>query len=152
MNTLSIPQIFQNLSYYQAHYLEILQDSSRYYTPVADAVIHLWPTKAQALYLGDLLQLWFSEKWHTEQQRAFGFEIFLELPENTPAKKQFIYALHGNLLTGEHQAFVSQADGSLSESSSLVNVSKYYSEFKALSRPKLLKNPVTLQFDVSLYN
>ena len=32
MNTLTIPQIFSQLSFYQDHYLDIIQDSAQYFT------------------------------------------------------------------------------------------------------------------------
>ena len=149
MNTLSIPQIFAHLPFYQQHYLEILQDSTQYYTPVEQAYIHLWPFKPQPLYLGDLLQLWFSEKWHTEQPQEFGFEIFLRLPEDLATEKKFIYAIQGNLLTGENQTSLWQSDSAQTQISSVANISKYYFEFKALTRPKLTAAAISLQFDAS---
>ena len=63
MNTLNISDIFSQFSYYQEHYLSILSTPEQYYTAVEGAYIHVWPLAPQDLYLGDLLQLWFSEKW-----------------------------------------------------------------------------------------
>ena len=88
MNTLTIPQIFSQLSFYQDHYLEIIQDSAQYFTLVAGAEIRLWPLATKQLYLGDLLQLWFAEKWLVEKERQFSFEIFLNMPE---ARKRSLY-------------------------------------------------------------
>ena len=77
MNTLSIPQIFSQLAYYQENYLQIIADPAQYYIPVKDAHITLWPLAQKSLYLGDLLQLWFAEKWLVETERQFNFEVFL---------------------------------------------------------------------------
>ena len=75
--------------FYQDHYLDIIQDSAQYFTPVAGAEIRLWPLATKQLYLGDLLQLWFAEKWLVEQERQFSFEIFLNTPETR--QKNFIF-------------------------------------------------------------
>ena len=123
MNTLTIPQIFSQLSFYQDHYLEIIQDSAQYFTPVAGAEIRLWPLATKQLYLGDLLQLWFAEKWLVEKER------------------QYIYELAGNLLTGSNQSKVWQASAKETQVLSVANVSKHYFEYRALTQPKLVKAP-----------
>ena len=138
MNTLTIPQIFSQLSFYQDHYLEIIQDSAQYYTPVADAKIDLWPFAAKQLYLGDLLQLWFAEKWLVEKERQFSFEVFLNMPEIRP-KELIIYAISGNLLTGTNQSKVWQVSSAQTQKLSVANVSKHYFEYCALTRPKPAK-------------
>lgn len=140
MNTLTIPQIFSQLSFYQDHYLEIIQDSTQYFTPVTGAEIRLWPLAAKQLYLGDLLQLWFAEKWLVEKERQFSFEVFLNVPETQP-KELFIYAISGNLLTGTNQSKVWQASSAQTQKLSVANVSKHYFEYCALSRPKSAKVP-----------
>ena len=76
MNTLTIPQIFSQLSFYQDHYLDIIQDSAQYFTPVAGAEIRLWPLATKQLYLGDLLQLWFAEKWLVEKNANLALRSF----------------------------------------------------------------------------
>jgi hypothetical protein len=64
MKTLTIASIFSNFDFYQQNYLNVLTQSESYYTPVEDAWIDAYPFKKQNLYLGDLLQLWFSSKWN----------------------------------------------------------------------------------------
>ena len=49
MNTLSIPQIFSQLAYYQENYLQIIADPAQYYIPVKDAHITLWPLAQKSL-------------------------------------------------------------------------------------------------------
>ena len=63
MNTLTISDIFANLADYQDQYLSIISNPEQYYTPVESAYIDVWPVGCTDLYLGDLLQLWFSERW-----------------------------------------------------------------------------------------
>ncbi|MFW2046297.1 hypothetical protein [Acinetobacter variabilis] len=140
MNTLTIPQIFSQLPFYQDHYLDIIQDSAQYFTPVAGAEIRLWPLAIKQLYLGDLLQLWFAEKWLVEQERQFSFEIFLNTPK-AQKKDLYIYALAGNLLTGSNQSKVWQASAKETQVLSVANVSKHYFEYRALTQPKLVKVP-----------
>lgn len=69
MTILNIQTIFSNFSFYQQNYLDILQDPERYYTPVENAFLNTFPFKQNALYLGDLLQLWFGNKWKIENAR-----------------------------------------------------------------------------------
>src|SRR5690606_21335375 len=101
MNTLSIPQIFSQLTYYQENYLQIIADPAQYYIPVTDAHIKLWPLAQQSLYLGDLLQLWFEDKWLVVTEREFSFEVFLNADYlKEQSRVLYIYASSGNLLTG----------------------------------------------------
>jgi len=135
MNTLTIPQIFSQLSFYQDHYLDIIQDPTQYFTPVADAEIRLWPLAAKQLYLGDLLQLWFAEKWLVEQERQFSFEVFLNTPE-AQRKDLYIYSISGNIFTGSNQSKVWQASAEQIQILSVANVSRHYFEYQVLTRPK----------------
>ena len=57
MNTLTISQIFSNLSFYKDQYLNIIQSADLYFTEVEGAFVDLFPFKKQQLFLGDLLQL-----------------------------------------------------------------------------------------------
>lgn len=137
MNTLNISQIFSQFVFYQTHYLSIIQDPAQYFTVVEDAEISLWPLATQQLYLGDLLQLWFAEKWLVEQERQYSFELFLNAEYLVPEQKDlYIYALHGNLVTGANQSKVWQASLAETKTFNLANVSKHYFEYRALSQPK----------------
>lgn len=138
MNTLSIPQIFSQLTYYQENYLQIIADPAQYYIPVTDAHIKLWPLAQQSLYLGDLLQLWFAEKWLVETERQFSFEVFLNVDYlKEQSKELYIYAISGNLLTGTNQSKAWQASTAQIQDVELANVSKHYFEFQGLSRPQI---------------
>ncbi|MCP0912389.1 MULTISPECIES: hypothetical protein [Acinetobacter] len=138
MNTLSILQIFSQLTYYQENYLQIIADPAQYYIPVTDAHIKLWPLAQQSLYLGDLLQLWFAEKWLVETERQFSFEVFLNADYlKEQSKELYIYAISGNLLTGTNQSKAWQASTAQIQDVELANVSKHYFEFQGLSRPQI---------------
>lgn len=138
MNTLSIPQILSQLTYYQENYLQIIADPAQYYIPVTDAHIKLWPLAQQSLYLGDLLQLWFAEKWLVETERQFSFEVFLNADYlKEQSKELYIYAISGNLLTGTNQSKAWQASTAQIQDVELANVSKHYFEFQGLSRPQI---------------
>ena len=69
MHTLTIAEIFSNLSFYQDHYLEIIEDPQQYYTLVENCFQNTFPFKQQALFLGDLLQLWFGDKWKIQNAK-----------------------------------------------------------------------------------
>ena len=138
MNTLTIPQIFSQLAYYQENYLQIIADPAQYYIPVKDAHITLWPLAQKSLYLGDLLQLWFAEKWLVETERQFSFEVFLNADYlKEQSKELYIYAISGNLLTGTNQSKAWQASTAQIQDVELANVSKHYFEFQGLSRPQI---------------
>ena len=137
MNTLTISQIFTQLPFYQVHYLSILQNSEQYYTPVTDAYIHLWPLKKQNLYLGDLLQLWFAEKWTVTPAQNYILEQYLAAHDVIKAKHNtaYIYAIEANSFTGENQTHIWSTHLGQSQVVETVDTLKYYCEFKACERP-----------------
>lgn len=102
MNTLSITDIFKNLAFYQAHYQSILSDSNQYHTLVEDAVLSVWPLSSKNLYLGDLLQLWFSQKWRVDQTlNTQNNKIFREVIHTANQDDElYLYHIEGNALLG----------------------------------------------------
>ena len=136
MNTLTISQIFSHLDDYQQSYLAILADAAQYYTPVEGAYIDVWPFARRDLYLGDLLQLWFAEKWRQSPQPAFGFELFYNTAfAEQDLEPRFIYAITGNSLTFAQDAQAWRQSSSNHEDLTLVNLSKYLLEYQNLTRP-----------------
>ena len=137
MYTLTIAQIFSQIEFYKENYLNILNTPESYFTKVEGAFVALFPFKKQNLFLGDLLQLWFAEKWLVEQSYQFQFEVFLnEQSSEEKPKDLFVYAITGNLITGENQ---SQAWNSSTRSKNKVFLNssfRHYCEFKGLTRPK----------------
>lgn len=105
---LKIADIFSNFDFYQTHYLSIIADSQQYYTPVESAFIGVWPVGNIPLYLGDLLQLWFSEKW------LINSPIQLLLENYSNGRKQplqrnndlYLYQLCGSALSGRNNSKV----------------------------------------------
>ncbi|WP_336038407.1 hypothetical protein [Acinetobacter calcoaceticus] len=100
MKTLTIASIFSNFDFYQRNYLNILSQPESYYTPVEDAVIDAYPFKKQVLYLGDLLQLWFSSKWNVHSS----LKILKSSKLLNPSKLLYIFQLEGELLLGKNKA------------------------------------------------
>jgi len=102
MTTLSIKTIFSNFSFYQEHYLEIIQDSAQYYTPVENAFLNTFPFKQQALFLGDLLQLWFGNKWKIQNvHNLLAQKNISTLDEHAPL---YLFQLGGELFLGANTA------------------------------------------------
>lgn len=107
MNTLTISQVFSQISSFQENYLAILDNPTWYYTAVEGASIHIWPFKAQALCLGDLLQLWFAEKWLLRGCQEFDLAQYLAaIDVKTVAQQGYIYAIKGNAISGVNQSTV----------------------------------------------
>lgn len=110
MTTLYVADIFKNFAFYQAQYTSILNNPKQYQIPVLDAILDVWPSAAKQLYLGDVLQLWFSQKWliNTECRLISKEEsIFLNI-FNTKIQKDDLYLceLHGNAFLGKSIAKV----------------------------------------------
>ncbi len=102
MTILNIQSIFSNLSFYQQHYLEIIQDAAQYYTPVEHSFINTFPFKQQALYLGDLLQLWFGNKWKIQTAKdLLSQKNTLTVDEHAPL---YLFQLGGELFLGANTA------------------------------------------------
>ncbi|WOE42740.1 hypothetical protein [Acinetobacter chinensis] len=137
MNALTISSIIKNLHIYQSQYLEIIATSEWYFTPVEDAYIHLWPLKKQQLFLGDLLQLWFSRKWCLNVPEIHFFEAVHQQDYLTGFSKQdgLLFKITGNLLTGEGRADAWQDQQLISESHSFIF--RTLCEYKALKRPEV---------------
>lgn len=102
MTILNIETIFSNFSFYQQNYLDILQDPEHYYTPVENSFLNTFPFKQNTLYLGDLLQLWFGNKWKIENARNL-------LSQKNPLlvsvqSPLYLFQLGGELILGANTA------------------------------------------------
>lgn len=142
MYTLSIPEIFSNFSFYKENYLEIIQSSEQYFTEVDGAFIDVWPFKKQSLYLGDLLQLWFAEKWRVDLAPAFEIEQYLAAVDvHTPhIHSVYIYAISANILNGFNSTLLWNQQTQQQQWVDLNSTLKNYCEFIACQRPQLLKD------------
>jgi hypothetical protein len=99
MKTLTITSIFSNFDFYQHNYLNILNQSEYYYTLVDGAWINAYPFKKQDLYLGDLLQLWFSAKWNVHNSH----KILKSSKLLNSSESLYIFQLEGELLLGKNK-------------------------------------------------
>lgn len=99
MKTLTVASIFSNFDFYQRNYLNILSQPESYYTPVEGASIDTYPFKKQDLYLGDLLQLWFSSKWNVHSS----LKVLKSSKLLNPYKALYIFQLEGELLLGKNK-------------------------------------------------
>ena len=123
MNTLTISQIFSNLSFYKDQYLNIIQSADLYFTEVEGAFVDLFPFKKQKLFLGDLLQLWFSEKWSDDDVKSYA------------SKHVYIFAITGNAVTGVNTSHVWAQDSQNIEQLEVRSPLKYYVELVNCPRP-----------------
>lgn len=142
MYTLSISQIFSNLGFYQDHYLNIIHSPEQYFTQVEGAYIDLWPFKKQSLYLGDLLQLWFAQKWQIARSPVLEVEHYLAAMDvHHPVQQSaYIYAITANLFTGSNQTQLWNVNLQQSQCVVLDSSLKNYCEFLACHRPKSAKS------------
>ncbi|WP_336929310.1 hypothetical protein [Acinetobacter tandoii] len=135
MNTLSIPEIFSQFSYYQENYLSLIQQPELYYTVVEGAFVSVKPFATVQLYLGDLLQLWFSEKWLVESERESWIATYFS--EQTEVQERvYIYALEGKLWSKSLQAQAWSKSQHASCTVQLERTLKYYCYYKALTAPQ----------------
>lgn len=148
MSTLTIPQIFSNLAFYQENYLTILNTPETYFTEVEGAFIDLFPFKKQHLFLGDLLQLWFSEKWSDQVKKSLKLEEFLAANDVKSNAKQhvYIYSIKGNAVSGvnKSQSWVLETDAV--EEIQVYSPLKYYVELVNCPRPTRLDSDLQQKF------
>ena len=133
MSILSISEIFSNLSFYQDNYLAILSNPDQYYCKVAEAYIQVWPFSKQDLYLGDLLQLWFAEKWliHSAQTNYLHSVIADQSQERVA--DLYLYQLHGNALTSNNQSIAWSVETHTPQVIQVQGVLQHFCEYKTLA-------------------
>ncbi|WP_180087914.1 MULTISPECIES: hypothetical protein [Acinetobacter] len=142
MNTLSIPEIFANLNFYKDNYLSLISNPADYYTPVASAYINIWPVGHVDLYLGDLLQLWFSEKWLINGP-CFQLSEHPDHATRTPLQRSqdlYLYQLAGSALSGSNRCRVWSASEQKKLRVSLDSAFKYYCIYKGTDRPDISRS------------
>lgn len=135
MNTLTILNIFSNFSFYKENYLSLIHDPTHYFTPVEDAYIEAWPAAKKSLVLGDLLQLWFSEKWLLNDSIQKLFDVQSKKRISVLSQDVYVYQITGNLLTGSNQSKAWSLKKQQGSDVSLDRVVKFYAECWALNRP-----------------
>lgn len=152
MHTLTIAEIFSNLSFYQNNYLSIVQDPAQYRTAVEDAYIQVWPVGTEQLYLGDLLQLWFSDRWLVNSP----CQLLLDSASNgrkQPLQREhdlYLYQLNGSALSGRNNSKVWSVSEQKQLSVSLDSVFKYLCIFKGTHRPSISQNTLIQNLKTAL--
>ena len=133
MSALSISEIFANIHFYQEHYLSILSKPDQYYIEVPEAYIQVWPFGKQNLYLGDLLQLWFAEKWLIHStQTTFVHNLIADQSQERVADL-YLYQLHGNALTGKNQSIAWSVETHTPQVIQVQGVLQHFCEYKTLA-------------------
>lgn len=137
MNTLTISQIFENLSFYQDSYLSILKNPEQYYLEVEHAHLDVWPFSEKKLCLGDLLQLWFSEKWLINSNCRVLSNTHDATDEKIQLGQQdlYLFQLSGSTLSGSNHAQVWSVSEQKIIYVALDSVFKYYCYFESIERP-----------------
>ncbi|MHA3048724.1 hypothetical protein [Acinetobacter sp. ANC 4641] len=139
MPFLRIQDIFANFQFYKENYLSILKNPQSYYQAVADAGIHFAILSEQKVYLGDLLQLWFGDKWteHQAKQLQQGESNYWQpVQQDSASSDIFVFAIQGQGIGKHAKALAwSQHDAQIREIY-LDRVLPYYFNFIALERPK----------------
>jgi hypothetical protein len=136
MQTLTISEIFSQLAFYQAEYLTILNDPTQYLTPVQQASLDVWPFNRAELCLGELLQLWFGEKWVIQPASQL-FDADPVLKRHLPKQQDlYLYDIHGNILTGKYEAWAWSLSQQKPVAVELESVVAYYSFYKSLTAPQ----------------
>lgn len=137
MTKLSISDIFSNLEYYKKHYLAILDDSNQYFTEVENAHFKLEFFKDKKIFLGDLLQLWFSEKWLFQKHFNLKQIHFPWAKQAKPEQDLYLFEVKGNIFTGNNICRAWCASENKIINTTLDAVFPYYCYIKTLSRPHL---------------
>ena len=136
MNTLTISQIFSNLEFYKQNYLSILNSPSSYFTEVEGAIVDVFPFKKHHLVLGELLQLWFSEKWSIDHDQSFTIEQYLAANDiKANLNKVYIYSIKGNAILGTNKSLAWVNESNAESEILLKSPLKYYVECLSCSRP-----------------
>jgi hypothetical protein len=150
MTTLTISQIFEKFSFYQENYLSIIHNPEQYHIDVEQAYLDVWPFSEKKLYLGDLLQLWFSEKWLIDStcRVLLGSSTFDSSSSTIQATQTqiqrardlYLFQLSGSTLSGSNHAQVWSVSEQKVLYVSLDSIFKYYCYFESIERPKNYPN------------
>ncbi|MFC6053749.1 hypothetical protein A6M14_00050 [Acinetobacter sp. Ac_877] len=136
MNTLTIPQIFANFSFYKENYLSIIKNADQYYVPVEGAEVQVWPLASHQLFLGDLLQLWFADKWTVDVNKSELINTILrDKTLNQSEQDLFVYELNGSSVTEQDTSKAWSLRENKSVDISVGTIFQFYCVFKGLSRP-----------------
>jgi len=135
MNALTIQKIFSNIDYYQDQYLSILNNADLYFSIVDDAQLQLRFVKDKQLYLGDLLQLWFSEKWIFNPENKISLSQFFTKQIAQSNDHLYVFAIRGNAVTGQNICKAWNIHEQKVVDICLDAILPYYCYFESITRP-----------------
>ncbi|WP_087620034.1 hypothetical protein [Acinetobacter populi] len=137
MNTLSVYEIFNHFDFYQKNYQVILLDSTQYYIAVEDAYLQLPFSVKIPLFLGDLLQLWFSQQWVDHAIDAYLFNPQdIPFKINTDRNLYYLYQIDCRKLSNNFAKTYSIQSQQQNIALHLGQILQYLSTYKLLTRPQ----------------
>ena len=120
MNTLTIPQIFANFSFYKENYISIINNPDQYYVPVQGAEV----------------QLWFAGKWTVDNKRKLLINTILrDKTLDQTEQDLFVYEIKGSSISGEDSSTAWSRSENKAVDISVGSIFQFYCVFKGLSRP-----------------
>ncbi|MEC8057291.1 MAG: hypothetical protein VX136_09290 [Pseudomonadota bacterium] len=138
MPILHIQDIFSQFKFYQAQYLDIVRDPALYYQPVEDAHIPFSIVSEEKIYLGDLLQLWFGDKWTEHQVKVLNdvnHGLWTQLSECW-YNSLFLFAIERKGLFAKTSALAWSTEEQQIKEITLDQTLPYYCHYLSLERPK----------------
>lgn len=140
MSALLIQDIFSQFDNYRSEYLTILQNPELYYQHVQDAKICFAKYSEEKVYLGDLLQLWFSQKWTDQQIHALDDLTYSSSKFKHAHSHQntqfFIFALGREGLFSKNLAWVWDSNHHTYHQIELPQILPFYCHYLSVKRPK----------------
>ena len=122
--------------------------------PVELAYIDVWPVGYTDLYLGDLLQLWFSERWLVNSPCQLLSTQSTSTLKKTVQREHdlYLYQLSGSALSGNNRSKVWSAAEGKSLDISLDSAFKYYCIYKGVERPVASKLQTLKTFKTAIWS
>lgn len=138
MPNLQIEHIFSQFAFYQKNYLNIIQDPDQYYQCVSDAHIHFSVFSEEKIYLGDLLQLWFGDKWTEHQVKTLhdAKDHLWERASESWHNSLFLFSIERPGLFSSARAYAWSTEEQQIKQISIDHTFPYYCHYLSLSRPK----------------
>ncbi|MGY0204185.1 hypothetical protein ACW7EJ_11835 [Acinetobacter soli] len=138
MPTLQIEQIFSDFAFYQKNYLDIIRDPQQYYQNVTDAHIHFTVFSQEKIYLGDLLQLWFGDKWTEHQVKLLhdSADHLWERASESWDNSLFLFSIERSGLFSPAYAYAWSTQDQQVKQIEIDHTFPYYCHYLTLSRPK----------------
>ncbi|WP_416255775.1 hypothetical protein [Acinetobacter puyangensis] len=137
MSTLLVSKIFNHFDFYQKNYQTILLNPTQYYIAVENAYLQLPFSVKIPLFLGDLLQLWFSQQWvyHTIDAYLFNPQD-IPFKINTDRNIYYLYQIDCSGLSRNSAKVYTAQNQQENITLHLHQILQYLSTYKLLTRPQ----------------